>query len=106
LAALCAAFLFPAENVHGRCRGRASRGDTADELLYAPRNVRAHKAYGYSPVEQVQMSVNIALRRQIYQLQYYTEGNIPEALIGVPDNWNPDQISPSSFADDRWAARR
>jgi hypothetical protein len=65
---------------------------TADELLYAPRNVRAHKAYGYSPVEQVQMSVNIALRRQIYQLQYYTEGNIPEALIGVPDNWNPDQI--------------
>jgi len=30
------------------------------------------------------MSVNIALRRQIYQLQYYTEGNIPEALIGVP----------------------
>jgi hypothetical protein len=38
------------------------------------------------------MSVNIALRRQIYQLQYYTEGNVPEALIGVPENWNPDQI--------------
>jgi len=64
----------------------------AGEIIYAPRNVRAHKAYGFSPVEQVQMSVNIALRRQIYQLQYYTEGNIPEALIGVPDNWNPDQI--------------
>ena len=64
----------------------------ADELIYAPRNARAHKAYGFSPVEQVQMSVNIALRRQIYQLQYYTEGNIPEALIGVPDSWNPDQI--------------
>ncbi|HKT18001.1 MAG TPA: phage portal protein [Stellaceae bacterium] len=65
---------------------------TADELIYAPRNRRAHKAYGFSPVEQVQMSINIALRRQIYQLQYYTEGNIPEALIGVPDSWNPDQI--------------
>lgn len=65
---------------------------TADELIYAPRNPRLHKAYGFSPVEQVQMSVNIALRRQIYQLQYYTEGNIPEALIGVPDTWNPDQI--------------
>jgi hypothetical protein len=65
---------------------------TADELIYAPRNLRVHKAYGFSPVEQVQMSVNIALRRQIYQLQYYTEGNIPEALIGVPDAWNPDQI--------------
>ncbi|HLI22063.1 MAG TPA: phage portal protein [Stellaceae bacterium] len=65
---------------------------TADELIYAPRNPRIHKAYGFSPVEQVQMSVNIALRRQIYQLQYYTEGNVPEALIGVPENWNPDQI--------------
>jgi hypothetical protein len=54
--------------------------------------LRVHKAYGFSPVEQVQMSVNIALRRQIYQLQYYTEGNIPEALIGVPDAWNLDQI--------------
>jgi uncharacterized protein (DUF2236 family) len=31
-------------------------------------------------------------QRQIYQLQYYTEGNVPEALIGVPENWNPDQI--------------
>jgi phage portal protein BeeE len=39
----------------------------ADELIYAPRNPRVHKAYGFSPVEQVQMSVNIALRRQIYQ---------------------------------------
>jgi hypothetical protein len=52
----------------------------ATELIYAPRNARVHKAYGFSPVEQVQMAVNIALRRQIYQLQYYTEGNIPEAL--------------------------
>ena len=38
------------------------------------------------------MTVNIALRRQISQLQYYTEGNVPEALIGVPESWNPDQI--------------
>ncbi|MDE2166536.1 MAG: phage portal protein [Alphaproteobacteria bacterium] len=65
---------------------------TTDELLYLPRNPRIHKVYGFGPVEQVQMTVNIALRRQIWQLQYYTEGNIPEALIGVPDSWTPDQI--------------
>ncbi|MGH6975881.1 MAG: phage portal protein, partial [Stellaceae bacterium] len=65
---------------------------TTDELLYLPRNPRVHKVYGFSPVEQVQMTVNIALRRQIWTLQYYTEGNIPEALIGVPDTWTPDQI--------------
>ncbi|HKR20365.1 MAG TPA: phage portal protein [Stellaceae bacterium] len=65
---------------------------TADELWYLPRNPRVHKVYGFGPVEQVQMAVNIALRRQVWQLQYYTEGNIPEALIGVPDTWTPDQI--------------
>lgn len=64
-----------------------------DELIFRPRNVRVNKVYGYSPVEQVVMTVNIALRRQVTQLQYYTEGNIPEALIGVPDTWTPDQIS-------------
>ena len=65
---------------------------TTDDLIYAPRNVRAHKVYGYSPVEQIIMTVNIALRRQIYHLQYFTEGNVPEALIGVPETWTPTQI--------------
>lgn len=66
---------------------------TADEIIYAPRNVRTNKVYGYSPVEQIIVTVNIALRRQIFQLQYYTEGNIPEALIGVPETWTPGQIA-------------
>ena len=65
---------------------------TRDELIYRPRNVRTHKVYGYSPVEQVIMTVNIALRRQAYQLSYYTEGNVPEALASVPKEWQPDQI--------------
>jgi hypothetical protein len=65
---------------------------TADELLYLPRNPRSNRVYGYSPVEQIVMTVNIALRRQLHQLQYYTEGTVPEALIGVPEAWTPDQI--------------
>lgn len=66
---------------------------TADELLYLPRNPRTNRVYGFSPVEQVAMTVNIALRRQLHQLQYYTEGTVPEALIGVPETWTPDQIA-------------
>ena len=62
------------------------------ELLYLPRNPRSHRLYGYSPVEQIVMTVNIALRRQMTQLAYYTEGNTPEALIGVPQDWSPAQI--------------
>lgn len=65
---------------------------TRDELIYRPRNIRTHKVYGFSPVEQIVMTVNIALRRQVSQLQYFTEGNIPEALVSVPKEWNPDQI--------------
>lgn len=63
-----------------------------DELIYAPRNIRPHKIYGFSPVEQVTLTVNVAIRRQLHQLQYYTEGNVPEALIGVPAAWTPEQI--------------
>ena len=63
-----------------------------DELIYMPRNPRTNRIYGYSHVEQVVMTVNIALRRQIHQLQFYTEGNLPDALISTPENWQPDQI--------------
>lgn len=66
---------------------------TADEIIYARRNKRTNRVYGYSPVEQVLMTVNIALRRQVHQLQFYTEGNIPEALISVPNEWTPEQVA-------------
>jgi hypothetical protein len=66
---------------------------TTRDMLYRPRNRRVHKAYGFSPVEQIVMTVNIALRRQLFTLQYFTEGNVPEALIGAPDNWTPEQIA-------------
>lgn len=62
------------------------------ELFYRPRNVRVQKIYGYSPVEQIMMTINIGLRRQIFQLNFFTEGNVPAALIGVPETWTPDQI--------------
>ena len=47
--------------------GRPWRLLTADELIYMPRNRRPQKAYGYSPVEQIVMTVNIGLRRQVIQ---------------------------------------
>jgi hypothetical protein len=65
---------------------------SARDIVYRPRNVRAHRVYGYSPVQQVLMTVNIALRRQLWQLDYFSEGSIPDALIGVPNGWTPDQI--------------
>ena len=38
----------------------------ARDLLYRPRNPRVNRAYGFSPVEQIVTTVNIALRRQLF----------------------------------------
>ena len=77
---------------------------TDDQMIYLPRNLRVHKVYGFSPVEQIIMTINIALRREMFQLQYYTEGNIPEALVGTPDLWNPQQIGDFQKAFDAMLA--
>jgi PAS domain-containing protein len=65
---------------------------TADELVYRPRNLRAHKFYGYSPVEQIIITINLALRRQMFTLAYFTDGNVPEAICQTPEIWHKDSI--------------
>ena len=66
---------------------------TTDELIYAPRNRRVHSlGYGYSPVEQIVLTVNIALRRDISTLEYYNSGSIPDSFGALPKEWTPDQI--------------
>ena len=70
---------------------------SADELLYLPRNLRAHRLYGLSPVEQVAMTVNIALRREAATLDYYRAGSSPDAFATLPKEWTSDQIR--SFQD-------
>lgn len=73
-------------------KGMPAVNYTKDEILFRPRNLRIHKIYGYSPVEQLMMTINIGLRRQVFQLNFFTEGNMPASLIGVPEQWTPDQI--------------
>jgi hypothetical protein len=65
---------------------------TADELIYAPRNPRVHKAYGYSCVEQVIVTANIGMRRQASQLGYFTDGTVPDAIAQVPADWSTQRI--------------
>lgn len=74
-------------------KGMPAINYTVDELLYMPRNRRANHVYGLSVVEQIIMTINIAIRREVTRLQYFTEGNIPELIIGVPEDWTPDQVA-------------
>lgn len=63
-----------------------------DELVYMPRNVRTHKIYGHSVVEQIAIVVNQAIRRALHQLQFYTEGSTPDLIFSLPPEWTLDQI--------------
>lgn len=72
--------------------GMPAKNYNRDQLLYLMRNKRVHRFYGFSHVEQVIYTVNIALRRQKHQLDYYTDGNVPEALCGVPEDWGLENI--------------
>jgi len=75
-----------------RLHGILAANYSADELHYFMRNPRSYKFYGYGPVEQIITTVNIAIRRAVNQLQYFTEGNIPESIAGVPETWSLDMI--------------
>jgi SPP1 gp7 family putative phage head morphogenesis protein len=62
------------------------------DLIYAPRNVRSGHIYGYSPVEQIIVSINTIIRRQASQLSYFTEGNVPKGIISSPEGFTNDMI--------------
>lgn len=67
---------------------------STDELMFMPRNRRSFDVYGFSPVEQIVMTMNIVMRRSISQLQYYTDSNLPKGLLELPDI---DSASSSEF---------
>ncbi len=73
-------------------KGLPSIDYTDQDVFYLPFNRRTHKAYGYSPIEQIMVTINIAIRRQWYQLQHYISGAHTPYLIKTPPDWNQDQI--------------
>ena len=85
--------------------GEPAADFSSDELIYLPRNLRAHKLYGFSPVEQIALTVNIALRREAATLDDYRAGSTPDAFATLPKEWTdrPDPPVPRLFrrADER-----
>ena len=73
-------------------KGIVAADFTSDELLYLPRNVRASRIYGFSPVEQIVMTINIALRRDVSTLEYYRSGTVPDSFGTLPKDWSEEQI--------------
>lgn len=65
---------------------------TADQLVYSPRNPRVDSRWGFSPVEQIIVTLSIASNRQQFLRDYYTSGNVPEGLLPMPETWTMTQI--------------
>jgi len=66
---------------------------TDQQLIYFPRNPRPDHLYGFSPVEQIVLTINTSIRRSIMQLQHFTAGNIPAGMVNAPDGWTGEQIA-------------
>ena len=65
---------------------------TTDDMLFAMRNERTNRRYGYGPVEQIIRTVCFGIRRQSWQIAEYTEGNVPEALVFLPSDLPIDRV--------------
>ncbi len=63
-----------------------------NELWYWPRNRRSYTLYGQSEVERVRMTVLQAINNSMYELAYFTHGNLPDSLYVLPEGWQKDQI--------------
>jgi len=75
-------------------KGLPSINLTERELLYRPMRLRPElPIYGYSPVEQLYLEVTEGIRRTLYQVNFWTEGTMPELIITVPEAWAPGQIA-------------
>ena len=61
--------------------------------LSAAQRPRSHRLYGFSPVEQIALTINIALRREAATLDYYNTGSIPDSFATLPKEWTVDQIT-------------
>ena len=62
---------------------------TANELVYAVRNRKTFRKYGFSIVEQALAMVALGLARQDFQAAYYTSGNVPEFIAFLPPDVPP-----------------
>lgn len=65
---------------------------TRDELLFFPFNPTNERVGGYSVIEQVIVTITMALNNQASQLSYFTNGATPDMILSVPETWSPEQV--------------
>ena len=82
--------------------GRPETEFSTAQILYRPKNARSWTLYGQPPVEMIAIIINLAIRRELHYLHFYTTGTLPDALYRVPAAWTDQQIQKiQDFFDSR-----
>src|ERR1700693_730394 len=64
------------------------------ELMYVPMRLRPEMPiFGYPATEQILIEAMEAIRKTVYQYNFWAEGTIPDLIISVPNTWTPRQIA-------------
>ncbi len=65
---------------------------TTRDLVYMPGNIRSHKLYGYSPVEQTLALILTLIYKTVFLQNFYDESNIPLAYMPMPENMSTAEM--------------
>lgn len=72
--------------------GAIIRTFTREELIYDGVFPVAHSPYFRSPIEWLMSPVTSAIKADEWNRMWLTEGNTPDSLIALPDNWSASQV--------------
>jgi len=65
---------------------------TKDDLIFRVKNARPNTIFGLSPLESLIIQVQSALAGSLYNYKFFTDSNLVEGFVEVPEDWNKDQI--------------
>jgi hypothetical protein len=64
------------------------------EIMYIPMRPRSDlPMYGFPGTEQIFIEASEAVRKTVYQLNFWADGTIPDLIVTVPKEWTPRQIA-------------
>jgi len=63
------------------------------EMAYWVYKPRVDSSYGTSPLEEILPIILTAIKRTQAQLDWYTEGTVPDAFLSSPEGWTAEQIT-------------
>lgn len=84
--------------------GSTDSNPKTGSMRYLVMNPRVDSVYGTPPLETIQKTILLAIKRLEFQLAWYTDGNVPVMTVEVPEGWSVDEIAKGqNFFDKRLA---